>query len=98
MKNSAIVFLICILLGCNINTKDTTTISVSNAKVINVPIQVGWGEIDQERNTARFEQLPKRFTGIALYYDGKEEQPFYYTDGKQIFSNQPGWTDYGEEE
>jgi hypothetical protein len=28
---------------------------------------------------------------------GKEEQPFYYTDGRQIFSNQPGWTDYGEE-
>jgi hypothetical protein len=39
MKNTALVFLICISLGCNTNRKDTKTISVSNAKVINVPIQ-----------------------------------------------------------
>lgn len=29
---------------------------------------------------------------------GEEEQPFFYTDGRQIFSNQPDWTDYSEEE
>jgi hypothetical protein len=46
-----------------------------------------------------FDDLPRG----TLYWlrnldHGKEEQPFYYTDGRQIFSNQPEWTDYGEEE
>jgi hypothetical protein len=38
-------------------------------------VPVGWGVIDHEKNTARFEQVPERLTGIASYYDGQRVIP-----------------------